>query len=83
MPCHAVPYREGPQRFRSRWARLGEPQGAVGLPCHPGSPRSAPQLFSGDVLKMFSTDCKRMSAEIFDQTMPLGKHWRVGLRTGG
>ncbi|XP_014799939.1 PREDICTED: coiled-coil domain-containing protein 142 [Calidris pugnax] len=38
------------------------------------------QLFSGDVLKMFSTDCKRMSAEIFDQTMPLGKHWRVGLR---
>ncbi|NXO54890.1 CC142 protein, partial [Aramus guarauna] len=40
-------------------------------------------LFSGDVLKMFSTDCKRMSAEIFDQTMPLGKHWRVGLRAGG
>ncbi|XP_054681123.1 coiled-coil domain-containing protein 142 isoform X1 [Grus americana] len=38
------------------------------------------QLFSGDALKMFSTDCKRMSAEIFDQTMPLGKHWRVGLR---
>lgn len=31
---------------------------------------------------MFSTDCKRMSAEIFDQTMPLGKHWRVGLRPG-
>lgn len=42
-----------------------------------------PQLFAGDVLKMFSTDCKRMSAEIFDQTMPLGKHWRVGLRAGG
>ncbi|PKU46781.1 programmed cell death protein 4-like [Limosa lapponica baueri] len=38
------------------------------------------QLFSGEVLKLFSTDCKRMSAEIFDQTMPLGKHWRVGLR---
>ncbi|NXN63109.1 CC142 protein, partial [Himantopus himantopus] len=38
------------------------------------------QVFSGDVLKMFSTDCKRMSAEIFDQTMPLGKHWRIGLR---
>ncbi|XP_059673809.1 coiled-coil domain-containing protein 142 [Gavia stellata] len=38
------------------------------------------QLFSGDVLKMFSANCKRMSAEIFDQTMPLGKHWRVGLR---
>ncbi|NXT92820.1 CC142 protein, partial [Anhinga rufa] len=38
------------------------------------------QLFSGDVLRMLSTDCKRVSAEIFDQTMPLGKHWRVGLR---
>ncbi|NXX80069.1 CC142 protein, partial [Urocolius indicus] len=41
------------------------------------------QLFSGDVLKMFSSDCKRVSAEIFDQTMPLGKHWRLGLRAGG
>ncbi|NXH17247.1 CC142 protein, partial [Bucco capensis] len=39
------------------------------------------QLFSGDVLRMFSSDCKRMSAQIFDQTMPLGKHWRVGLRS--
>ncbi|NXJ16868.1 CC142 protein, partial [Odontophorus gujanensis] len=38
------------------------------------------QLFAGDVLKLFSTDCKRMSAEIFDQTMPLGRHWRLGLR---
>uniref|UniRef100_A0A8B9U969 Coiled-coil domain containing 142 n=1 Tax=Anas zonorhyncha TaxID=75864 RepID=A0A8B9U969_9AVES len=38
------------------------------------------QQFAGDVLRMFSTDCKRMSAEIFDQTMPLGKHWRVSLR---
>ncbi|NWR64211.1 CC142 protein, partial [Bucorvus abyssinicus] len=38
------------------------------------------QLFAGDVLKMFSTDCKRLSAEIFDQTMPLGRHWRLGLR---
>nr|XP_047908037.1 coiled-coil domain-containing protein 142 [Anser cygnoides] len=38
------------------------------------------QQFAGEVLKMFSTDCKRMSAEIFDQTMPLGKHWRVSLR---
>ncbi|XP_062430807.1 coiled-coil domain-containing protein 142 isoform X2 [Rhea pennata] len=38
------------------------------------------QLFSEDALRMFSTDCKRMSAEIFDQTMPLGKHWRLGLR---
>lgn len=41
------------------------------------------QLFAGDVLKLFSTDCKRMSAEIFDQTMPLGRHWRLGLRAGG
>lgn len=38
------------------------------------------QLFAGDVLKLFSTDCKRMSAEIFEQTMPLGRHWRLGLR---
>ncbi|XP_075355474.1 coiled-coil domain-containing protein 142 [Mycteria americana] len=38
------------------------------------------QLFSGDALRMFSANCKRVSAEIFDQTMPLGKHWRVGLR---
>ncbi|NXC50565.1 CC142 protein, partial [Penelope pileata] len=41
------------------------------------------QLFAGDVLKLFSTDCKRMSAEIFEQTMPLGRHWRLGLRAGG
>ncbi|KAM9027392.1 coiled-coil domain-containing protein 142 [Ara ararauna] len=38
------------------------------------------QLFSGDVLKMFSTSCKRMSAQIFHQTMPRGKHWRISLR---
>ncbi|KAM9378003.1 coiled-coil domain-containing protein 142 [Phaethornis superciliosus] len=38
------------------------------------------QLLSGDVLMMFSTNCKRISAEIFDQTMPQGKHWRLGLR---
>ncbi|XP_005518140.1 PREDICTED: coiled-coil domain-containing protein 142 [Pseudopodoces humilis] len=35
------------------------------------------QRFSGDVLWMFSTSCKRLSAEIFDQTMPLGRHWRL------
>ncbi|KAM4900827.1 coiled-coil domain-containing protein 142 isoform 1-T1 [Sylvia borin] len=35
------------------------------------------QLFSRDVLWMFSTSCKRLSAEIFDQTMPLGRHWRI------
>ncbi|NXS31472.1 CC142 protein, partial [Pomatostomus ruficeps] len=38
------------------------------------------QLFSKDVLRMFSTSCKRLSAEIFDQTMPLGRHWRLGPR---
>ncbi|XP_031965569.1 coiled-coil domain-containing protein 142 [Corvus moneduloides] len=38
------------------------------------------QLFSRDVLRMFSTSCKRLSAEIFDQTMPLGRHWRLGPR---
>uniref|UniRef100_A0A674G9S9 Coiled-coil domain containing 142 n=1 Tax=Taeniopygia guttata TaxID=59729 RepID=A0A674G9S9_TAEGU len=47
-------------------------------PCHPCHPVS--QLFSGDVLWMFSTSCKRLSAEIFDQTMPLGRHWRLGPR---
>lgn len=41
------------------------------------------QLFSGDVLWMFSTSCKRLSAEIFDQTMPLGRHWRLRPRAGG
>ncbi|NWH23514.1 CC142 protein, partial [Grus americana] len=58
-------------------------EGAAGCrepPAPPRLPPLCPQLFSGDALKMFSTDCKRMSAEIFDQTMPLGKHWRVGLR---
>lgn len=38
------------------------------------------QLFSRDVLRMFSTSCKRLSAEIFDQTMPLGRQWRLGPR---
>lgn len=49
--------------------------------CHPVFPVS--QLFSGDVLRMFSTSCKRLSAEIFDQTMPLGRHWRLRPRAGG
>ncbi|XP_064275182.1 coiled-coil domain-containing protein 142 isoform X2 [Passer domesticus] len=62
------------------------------LPSPPGSPwelqlcrqirdvANSIQLFSGDVLWMFSTSCKRLSAEIFDQTMPLGRHWRLGPR---
>ncbi|NXI44029.1 CC142 protein, partial [Galbula dea] len=71
---------------------LGLPHIPQGPPPTPWSPQelqlcqqlrsvaSSIQHFSGDVLRMFSSDCKRMSAEIFDQTMPLGKHWRVGLR---
>lgn len=47
---------------------------------HIRSTATSIQLFSGDVLKMFSTGCKRMSAQIFHQTMPLGKHWRLSLR---
>ncbi|KAK1190983.1 CC142 protein, partial [Pygoscelis papua] len=72
------------QQIRSVAAsiQLGTAGGGGGAGCHPGSPPLCPPplLFAGDVLKMFSTDCKRVSAEIFDQTMPLGKHWRVGLR---
>ncbi|XP_042322857.1 coiled-coil domain-containing protein 142 isoform X2 [Sceloporus undulatus] len=37
--------------------------------------------FTHNVLKLFSLDCKRMSAEIFGQTMPLGKYWRLALRS--
>uniref|UniRef100_UPI0037E6FEAB uncharacterized protein ccdc142 n=1 Tax=Semicossyphus pulcher TaxID=241346 RepID=UPI0037E6FEAB len=40
------------------------------------------QTFSAVVLKTFSTDCKRMSGEIFEQTMPAAVHWRPSLRTG-
>ncbi|XP_039670208.1 uncharacterized protein ccdc142 isoform X1 [Perca fluviatilis] len=40
------------------------------------------QTFSSLVLKNFSSDCKRMSAEIFEQTMPSAVHWRHSLRTG-
>ncbi|XP_061439743.1 coiled-coil domain-containing protein 142 [Rhineura floridana] len=45
------------------------------------SAASSIHLFTSDVLMLFSSDCKRMSAEIFGQTMPLGKHWRLALRT--
>ncbi|XP_070769894.1 coiled-coil domain-containing protein 142 isoform X2 [Enoplosus armatus] len=40
------------------------------------------QTFSCLVLKTFSSDCKRMSGEIFEQTMPSSGHWRPSLRTG-
>ncbi|KAI1883848.1 hypothetical protein AGOR_G00236250, partial [Albula goreensis] len=35
------------------------------------------QVFSELVLRIFSKDCKKMAVEIFEQTMPSGKHWRV------
>ncbi|XP_037316783.2 uncharacterized protein ccdc142 [Pungitius pungitius] len=40
------------------------------------------QTFSSLVLKTFSSDCKRMSGQIFEQTMPSAVHWRPSLRTG-
>ncbi|XP_048032160.1 uncharacterized protein ccdc142 isoform X2 [Megalobrama amblycephala] len=39
------------------------------------------QAFSDLVLKNFSMDCKRMSVEIFEQTMPSAKHWRISHKT--
>ncbi|KAM9375972.1 uncharacterized protein ccdc142 isoform 2-T3 [Pholidichthys leucotaenia] len=39
------------------------------------------QTFSSLVLKTFSSDCKRMSGEIFEQTMPSAVHWRPAHRT--
>ncbi|XP_030621217.1 uncharacterized protein ccdc142 [Chanos chanos] len=39
------------------------------------------QAFSELVLKIFSMDCKKMSVEIFEQTMPSGRHWRVNCKT--
>ncbi|KAK7138461.1 hypothetical protein R3I94_013933 [Phoxinus phoxinus] len=39
------------------------------------------QAFSDLVLRTFSTDCKKMSVEIFQQTMPSAKHWRISHRT--
>ncbi|KAJ8382470.1 hypothetical protein SKAU_G00032480 [Synaphobranchus kaupii] len=35
------------------------------------------QVFSELVLRIFSKDCKKMAVEIFEQTMPSGKHWRI------
>ncbi|XP_071060611.1 uncharacterized protein ccdc142 [Pseudochaenichthys georgianus] len=52
--------------------RLGALDGAV----------SELQTFSTLLLHTFSSDCKRMSGEIFEQTMPSAGHWRPSLRTG-
>ncbi|KAM6441123.1 coiled-coil domain-containing protein 142 isoform 2-T2 [Liasis olivaceus] len=38
------------------------------------------QLFANDVLELFYLDCKRVSAEVFGQSMPLGKYWRLALQ---
>ncbi|KAJ8262481.1 hypothetical protein GJAV_G00166960 [Gymnothorax javanicus] len=35
------------------------------------------QNFSELVLRIFSKDCKKMAEEIFEQTMPSGKYWRI------
>ncbi|XP_061643729.1 uncharacterized protein ccdc142 isoform X2 [Phyllopteryx taeniolatus] len=40
------------------------------------------QAFSSLVLKTFSDDCKRMSADLFEQTMPSAGHWRLNPRPG-
>ncbi|KAM9741466.1 uncharacterized protein ccdc142 isoform 2-T3 [Menidia menidia] len=40
------------------------------------------KTFSSLVLRTFSTDCKRMSGEIFERTMPSAVHWRPNHRTG-
>uniref|UniRef100_A0A8C1YP76 Coiled-coil domain containing 142 n=1 Tax=Cyprinus carpio TaxID=7962 RepID=A0A8C1YP76_CYPCA len=39
------------------------------------------QAFSNLVLRTFSIDCKKMSVEIFEQTMPSAKHWRINHKT--
>lgn len=67
-------HREGGGGLASAWR-----------PCRgrqqPLSP-SLPQRFAKEAPGLFSSECKRMSAEIFGQTMPLGKHWRLTLQTG-
>ncbi|XP_069033633.1 uncharacterized protein ccdc142 isoform X1 [Embiotoca jacksoni] len=40
------------------------------------------QSFSCLVLKIFSSDCKRRSGDIFERTMPSAGLWRPGHRTG-
>ncbi|XP_047208959.1 uncharacterized protein ccdc142 isoform X3 [Girardinichthys multiradiatus] len=40
------------------------------------------QAFFSLVLNNFSIDCKRMSGEIIERTMPSAVHWRLSQRTG-
>ncbi|XP_078409511.1 uncharacterized protein ccdc142 isoform X1 [Cetorhinus maximus] len=37
--------------------------------------------FSVKALTIFSTNCKRMAVDIFEQTMPVGRQWRVNYRS--
>ncbi|XP_069779836.1 uncharacterized protein ccdc142 isoform X3 [Narcine bancroftii] len=37
--------------------------------------------FSVKALAMFSTKCRKMALEIFEQTMPVGRQWRVNYRS--
>uniref|UniRef100_UPI00398E35AB coiled-coil domain-containing protein 142 isoform X5 n=1 Tax=Pristiophorus japonicus TaxID=55135 RepID=UPI00398E35AB len=37
--------------------------------------------FSVTALTIFSTNCKRMAIEIFEQSMPVGRQWRVNYRS--
>lgn len=43
---------------------------------------SRPQLFASGVLELLCLDCRRVSAEVFGQSMPLGKYWRLALQAG-
>ncbi|KAK9398479.1 coiled coil domain-containing protein [Crotalus adamanteus] len=38
------------------------------------------QLFASGVLELLCLDCRRVSAEVFGQSMPLGKYWRLALQ---
>ncbi|KAL7975879.1 hypothetical protein Chor_011794 [Crotalus horridus] len=38
------------------------------------------QLFASAVLELLCLDCRRVSAEVFGQSMPLGKYWRLALQ---
>lgn len=37
--------------------------------------------FSTKALALFSTKCRKMTLELFEQTMPLGRQWRVNYRS--
>ncbi|XP_072431630.1 uncharacterized protein ccdc142 isoform X2 [Chiloscyllium punctatum] len=39
------------------------------------------KTFPIKALTLFSTSCKRMAVDIFEQTMPVGRQWRVNFRS--